>query len=145
MSAASGNNSKIDDLIQQTKDPVQQATLLVLSNIDHALFANTKATLALADDFAVHKTEFREHKTAVDNHIATDRTMMASIRGAWWAGVILVTGLQLLGGLVIANYIKANEKQDERLDRLVEQYVQQQNRLIMLEYTVNKQLNTPGR
>jgi hypothetical protein len=69
---------RIDDLIAQSHDPVQQATLLVLSKINISLDSNTVATERIAEELASHREDFQTHDRE-------ELRRMAWIRGAWWS------------------------------------------------------------
>lgn len=115
-----GNHDKIDELIGQTSDPIVRATLLVLQRIDRALDENTKATVKLAEDLDEHRKDFRN---------LSDRELKerAMIRGAWWAGIALFALIQMIGGYVISNKLRADEEQNSSIQRI-------ELRLQMLEY-----------
>lgn len=106
---------RIDDLIAKVEDPQIRATLALLSRIDHSLIENTRVTGAIATRLEEHITEFALHKNRMNENIAT-------MRGAWWSGVWLVslvfTVVTAFGGFVLAQYIKANDVQDQRLESL---------------------------
>lgn len=114
------NATKIEDLIARTADPVQQAMLLVLANFDRALDANTVATQAIANDLHDHREEFNGFRNTVDSHIRNDARMLASIRGGWWVGIVLLSAIQLLGAFIISRMILSNDMQDARLATLEE-------------------------
>jgi hypothetical protein len=82
------NKDRIEKLIAGTTDPVQHATLLVLSNIDVALEANTAATQAIAKDFSEHRVKF-------DAHVLDEQKLLSGVTWAWWSA----TGLM---GVIVA-------------------------------------------
>lgn len=123
---------RIDDLIAKVEDPQIRATLALLSRIDHSLSENTRVTGVIATRLEEHVKDFVTHKSTVRENIAT-------MRGAWWAGIWLVsvvfTVVTTFGGYVMTQYIKANDIQDQRLETIT-------NRLHTLEtelarHTVN--------
>jgi hypothetical protein len=90
---AQDTGRRIDDLIAESHDPVQQATLLVLSKINISLDSNTQATERIAEELASHREDFQEHDRE-------ELKRMAWIRGAWWALVLMfaaVLGLSVMG------------------------------------------------
>ena len=116
-SGQGGHGQRIDDLIAEVSDPQIRASLTLLSRIDHSLVENTRATGAIANRLEEHITEFTTHKTKMNENIAT-------MRGAWWAGIWLVTVVFTvvtgMGGFILVQYIKANDSQDVRIDALRE-------------------------
>lgn len=124
------HEEKISELIAATSDPVQRATLLILSKIDVALESNTNATERIAVAFDTHRQEFILH----DRRETEDR---AAIKGAWWAGVIFMSVLQLLGGYILTRHLNTNDTQDVRLGVL-------EQRLIVLESLVREHAKRDG-
>lgn len=112
-----GQGQRIDDLIADVKDPEIRATLTLLSRIDHSLVENTRATGAIANRLEEHISDFTEHRNKMTENIAT-------MKGAWWAGIWLVsvvfTVVTAMGGFILKQYIVANEAQDARIERLAE-------------------------
>lgn len=105
------HEEKIGELISETTDPVQRATLLILAKIDTALESNTHATERIASAFDHHRKEFIAH----DKRETEDR---AAIKGAWWSGVLFMAALQVLGGYIVSRHLAANDTQDSRLAAL---------------------------
>lgn len=107
---------RIDDLIKEVDDPQIRATLALLSRIDHSLIENTRVTGAIATRLEEHIEAFSTHRSKITENIAT-------IRGAWWAGIgiisVVFTVVTSFGGLVLTQYIKANDMQDTKLDALL--------------------------
>ena len=118
------NRDRIQELIQQTKDPVQQATLLVLSNFDSALEANTRATEEIVRDLQEHRGEFSEFRAHVHTHINEDRDMKVSIKTGWMAGILFFSVVNLVGGWLITRAVNSNDDQD-RIIRSMEITVNQ--------------------
>ena len=118
------NRDRIQELIQQTKDPVQQATLLVLSNFDSALEANTRATEEIVRDLQEHRGEFSEFRAHVHTHINEDRDMKVSIKTGWMAGILFFSVVNLVGGWLITRAVNSNDEQD-RIIRSLEITVNQ--------------------
>lgn len=126
------NRDRIQELIQQTKDPVQQATLLVLSNFDSALESNTRATEAIASQLNDHRGEFvsfrdkewGEFRGSVNEHIREDREMKVSIKTGWLAGIMFFSVVNLVGGWLITRAVNSNDEQD-RIIRSMEITVNQ--------------------
>ena len=120
------NRDRIQELIQQTKDPVQQATLLVLSNFDSALESNTRATEAIAQQLQDHRGEFLSFRDkewggfreAVGEHIRDDRDMKVSIKTGWLAGVLFMSVINIVGGWMITRAINSNDEQDRIIRQL---------------------------
>ena len=125
---------RIDDLISQVADPEVRATLTLLSRIEHSLSENTRATGAIASRLESHIDDFTTHKSSIRENIA-------AMRGAWWAGIWLVSAIftivTTLGGFVLMQYIKANDLQDQRLEVIT-------NRLYMLEKELEKHMARTG-
>jgi hypothetical protein len=116
------HEDKISELIAETGDPVQRATLLILARIDTALEANTNATERIALVFAEHRAEFTAH----DKRETQDR---AALKGAWWAGVVFISIVQVMGGYILTRHFNTNDAQDARLMAL-------EQHLSILEATV---------
>jgi hypothetical protein len=95
------NRAKIEDLIASTSDPVARATLLVLSNIDHALNLNTAATQAIADAFKSHRGEFLDHRVEFGAHVLYEAKLFSGIRWAWWAATGMGVVIAGLGGFIV--------------------------------------------
>jgi len=106
------NRERIQELIQQAKDPVQQATLLVLSNFDSALESNTRATEVIATELQSHRIEFSEFRSNVHTHINEDRDMKVSIKTGWMAGILFFSVVNLVGGWLITRAVNSNDDQD---------------------------------
>jgi len=106
------NRERIQELIQQAKDPVQQATLLVLSNFDSALESNTRATEVIATELQSHRIEFSEFRSNVHTHINEDRDMKVSIKTGWMAGILFFSVVNLVGGWLITRAVNSNDEQD---------------------------------
>ena len=106
------NRERIQELIQQAKDPVQQATLLVLSNFDSALESNTRATEVIATELQSHRNEFSEFRSNVHTHINEDRDMKVSIKTGWMAGILFFSVVNLVGGWLITRAVNSNDDQD---------------------------------
>lgn len=107
------NQEKIEALIAQTKDPVQQATLLVLSKIDVALDANTEATERIAISVSAHREEFRLHDKE-------ELKRMSAMKGAWWAGVLIIGAINSIGGYLLSSHVAQNAAQDSAIMLLKE-------------------------
>ena len=118
------NRERIQELIQQAKDPVQQATLLVLSNFDSALESNTRATEVIATELQSHRNEFSEFRSNVHTHINEDRDMKVSIKTGWMAGILFFSVVNLVGGWLITRAVNSNDEQD-RIIRSLEITVNQ--------------------
>jgi hypothetical protein len=126
------NRERIQELIQQTKDPVQQATLLVLSNFDSAMESNTRATEAIANQLNEHREEFVSFRdkewgafrASVNEHIREDREMKVSIKTGWLAGIMFFSMVNLVGGWLITRAVNSNDEQD-RIIRSLEITVNQ--------------------
>lgn len=112
------NRDRIQELIQQTKDPVQQATLLVLSNFDSALESNTRATEVIATELQSHRIEFSEFRSNVHTHINEDRDMKVSIKTGWMAGILFFSVVNLVGGWLITRAVNSNDEQDRMIRSL---------------------------
>lgn len=109
------HRARIEELIAKTTDPVQQATLIVLSNFDLALDANTKATEAIAKDLTGHRQEFVKFQSTVSEHMSTDRDMLSSIRAGWWVGLMFLSVVNIVGGWIITRAINSNDEQDRSI------------------------------
>ncbi len=124
------NVRRIDDLIAQSHDPVQQATLLVLSKINlsldstnSALDSNTRATEQIASELTTHRKDFALHD-------AEELKRMGWIRGAWWSMVALMGVVSALGIYTIRRHVDTS-------DRMEAQVVELAARVRLLEY-INK-------
>ena len=116
------NGRRIDDLIAQTHDPVQQATLLVLSKLNISLDSNTAATERIAEELATHRTDFQTHDRE-------ELKRMAWIRGAWWT-IVLMFGA--IVGLVVFGTMRHINDSDELNRELINQAM----RIRILEHTI---------
>lgn len=104
------NVRRIDDLISQSHDPVQQATLLVLSKINislnstnSALDSNTRATEQIATELTTHRKDFALHDVE-------ELKRMSWIRGAWWSMVGLIAVVVGLGVFMVQRHIGSSDK-----------------------------------
>jgi hypothetical protein len=79
---AHANSRRIDDLIEMTEDPVQKATLLVLSKIDSALDANTAATNRIAVELAEHRDDVKNFRGEFAKHDKIETEDRAKLVGA---------------------------------------------------------------
>lgn len=118
---------RIDDLIAKASDPVQQATLLVLSKINTsldgtntALDSNTRATDRIAQELEKHRREFIAHDTE-------ELKRMSWLKGAWWA----IVGLfGFLSAIVL--YISNDHVVESK--RMQAQVVELSTRIRVLEF-----------
>lgn len=99
------NAEKIGELIQSTADPVQRATLMVLSKIDVALDANTAATVRIA-------TGVDRVDATLTTHIHDEEVLLSSIRGGQRVGVALTGAIILLAAYIINLHFSRNDTQD---------------------------------
>jgi hypothetical protein len=113
---------RIDDLIEQTEDPALKATLLVLSRIDISLDSNTKATDRISkelESFVHNITEdVSSFRTAFDGHETREEKFYSSIRGAWWAGTVLIGALLAMGVFIGNGFKTQHESQEARINQL---------------------------
>lgn len=125
------NEEKIEALISATTDPVQRATLMVLSKIDVALDANTAATERIAKGVETVDEQ-------LGRHVADEEKMLASIRGGQWVGGALMTVIVGLGGFILIPHMTINTTQEREI---VELRTNQQNvlrRLLAIEEHVKE-------
>ena len=108
---AHANSRRIDDLIEATEDPVQKATLLVLSKIDSALDANTAATNRIAVELAEHRdyvTLFRNEFTTHDKRETEDRAKLVGAKsmGVAMFSIIMVmfSIIGAMGGFILTDH-----------------------------------------
>jgi preprotein translocase subunit Sss1 len=120
---------RIDDLIAQSHDPVQQATLLVLSKINMsldgtntALDSNTRATDRIAAELEKHRREFIAHDT-------DEIKRMSWLKGAWWAIVGLI-GFMMALIMFVVNEHMSDAK------RMTAQIVELTTRVRVLEFSM---------
>lgn len=113
---------RIDDLIAQTKDPVQQATLLVLSKMVVALDVNTQLTAETQQALANHREDFRNHDTE-------ELKRMSWIKGAWWAIVGIFSVSVAAAGYVVTNH-------DLESKQMRSQLIELMTRVKVLEFSV---------
>jgi len=99
------NSEKIEELIQSTADPVQRATLMVLSKIDTALDANTAATGRIA--IGVDKVD-----ATLKTHIHDEEVLLSSIQGGQKVGIALTGAIVLLAAYIINLHFSRNDTQD---------------------------------
>jgi hypothetical protein len=103
-----GPERRIHELIEEAEDPVQRATLLILSRIDVALEANTQATERIASSVV-----------AVDaklvGHIHTVSNVMSAVKGGQYVGAFLLSALLLLGGYILNRYATQVDRQEQSL------------------------------
>lgn len=102
---------RIDDLIEQTSDPIQRATLLVLAKIDTAIDSNTRATERIAVEFTEHREEVQLFRSEFAKHDVQEQRDRAAIQGGRWVaqmmfGVIiaLMTVISAVGGYVLSKH-----------------------------------------
>jgi hypothetical protein len=127
---------RIDDLIAQTHDPVQQATLLVLSKINMsldgtntALDSNTRATDRIAQELASHREDFMAHDTE-------EIKRMSWLKGAWWAIVGLFGMLSALVLFVANDHISSAKA-------MTAQIVELTTRVRVLEFSMLRNRDEP--
>jgi hypothetical protein len=106
---AYANGRRIDDLIEATSDPVQKATLLVLSKIDSALDANTAATNRIAVELAEHRDDVQAFRGEFLKHDRIETEQRGRLEGgravaAWMFTVIiaLISVISAMGGFIIS-------------------------------------------
>jgi hypothetical protein len=113
---------RIDDLIEQTSDPALKATLLVLSRIDSSLDSNTRATDRISKELEsfVHNitADVSSFRTAFDGHETREEKFYSSIRGAWWAGTVLIGALLAMGAYIGSGFKAQHESQETRIVQL---------------------------
>lgn len=127
---------RIDDLIAQSHDPVQQATLLVLSKINlsldgtnAALDSNTKATDRIASELAKHRQDFLAHDT-------DEIKRMSWLKGAWWAIVGLFAVLGALVLFVVNDHMNSSKT-------MTAQIVELTTRVRVLEFSMLRSKDEP--
>ena len=102
------NQDKIERLIQETIDPVQRATLMILQRIDTATVVNKDTVHVLTERFTEHRDEFLKRQADEDK-------LFSSFKGAWWAGIALLGVIQLIGGFIVSRAVSDNDEQNRRL------------------------------
>lgn len=106
--APAGQERRIQELIEAAEDPVQRATLLILSRIDVALEANTQATERIASSVVAVDAKLVGHINTVSN-------VMAAVKGGQYVGAFLLSALLLLGGYILNRYATQVDRQEQSL------------------------------
>ena len=109
------NEEKIQALIQQTDDPVQRATLMVLQKMDAAMENQIEVTTSIADSL-------KEHREDMSKRILNEALLLSAFKGAWWAGVLFIGALQVVGGFIVSRAVASNDEQDKRLGVLEKEF-----------------------
>lgn len=102
---------RIEDLIARASDPVQQATLIVLSRMNTSLDSNTTATCAIADELRRHRTDFQEHDKQ-------ELRRMSWLQGAWWAIAAMFVAIAGLTGYNVREHLEGAKTMNAELAAL---------------------------
>lgn len=127
------NRVKIDDLLSATDDPVQKATLSVLSGIDHSLEKIIEVASVQAVTFNKHTVEFDKHRVEFSEHVLEEQKLLSGIKWAWWAATGTGTIIMFLGGFILLGQITNLSDVVNSMHRLAAAESVSDNRILNLE------------
>jgi glutaredoxin 2 len=128
MPAGGHVEQEILDWIESATEPKDKAFLMILYRMNASLQENTKFTREIAEDFTKHKEAFTTHSTSITR-------LINMARGGYFVAIVLVVVIQALSGYIVAQQIKAADKEGEV-------NAMQEHRILVLETVLAEHLKT---
>jgi hypothetical protein len=116
------NSERIEQLIRDAKDPLLQASLLIMSSLDHAVAGTVDLLREMSEENKEHRRDFIMHVQRFDQHIIDEEKILSSVKGAMtgirmvgWVATGLAASIFVLVGVIVTFYSNRFEQEASAL------------------------------